>query len=57
MRFRWVAIITVWTFLVGPVIGPPPSGLQSSGEKRVLLPKPGPRVLNRLPWFCVLPSL
>jgi len=23
MQFRWVAAITVWTFLSGPVFGPP----------------------------------
>jgi hypothetical protein len=23
MEFRWVAAITLWTFLIGPVLGPP----------------------------------
>jgi hypothetical protein len=23
MQFRWVAAITVWTFLTGPLFGPP----------------------------------
>ena len=23
MQFRWVAFITLWTFLVGPILGAP----------------------------------
>jgi len=23
MQFRWVAVITMWTFLSGPLLGPP----------------------------------
>jgi hypothetical protein len=23
MEFRWVAVITLWTFLIGPIIGAP----------------------------------
>jgi hypothetical protein len=25
MQFRWVAAITLWTFIVGPALGPPPA--------------------------------
>jgi hypothetical protein len=23
MQFRWVALITLWTFLIGPILGAP----------------------------------
>jgi hypothetical protein len=31
MEFRWIALIAVWTLLIGPVVGPPSGdGPQSS---------------------------
>lgn len=33
MQFRWVALIAVWTILIGPVLGPPPSGSQPASGK------------------------
>jgi hypothetical protein len=33
MQFRWVALIAVWTILIGPILGPPPSGSQPSTIK------------------------
>jgi hypothetical protein len=34
MQFRWVASITLWTFLSGPILAPPrpPSGPQSAAK-------------------------
>jgi hypothetical protein len=30
MEFRWLALVAVWTLLVGPVFGPPASKSKSS---------------------------
>jgi hypothetical protein len=53
MQFRWVAAITVWTFLSGPLLGPPhapilqrdnqPSPLRQAAEQ------PPPRRLSPPP--------
>jgi hypothetical protein len=32
MKFRWVAVITLYTFLIGPVFDQP--GISSSGTKQ-----------------------
>jgi hypothetical protein len=32
MQFRWVALITLWTFLVGPILGAP-SGTAKAHRK------------------------
>jgi hypothetical protein len=34
MQFRWIALIAVWTILIGPVLGPPQSGSQLPTEKQ-----------------------
>jgi hypothetical protein len=33
MQFRWIALIAVWTILIGPILGPPPSGSPSPTNK------------------------
>jgi hypothetical protein len=33
MKFRWVAVIAVWTILIGPVLGPPPPNSQLMSGK------------------------
>jgi hypothetical protein len=33
VRFRWVAAITLWTFLIGPIMAPPPASAPPSAHK------------------------
>ena len=37
VRFRWVAAIALWTFLIGPVLGPPPPSGPPPSAKRPLI--------------------
>ncbi len=56
MQFRWVAAITVWTFITGPLFGPPhapilqrdnqPSPLRQVAEQP---PRRQPSTASRLP--------
>jgi hypothetical protein len=32
MEFRWVAIIALWTLLIGPVLGPPTGSPHNSAK-------------------------
>jgi hypothetical protein len=36
VQFRWVAVLALWTFLIGPILGPPPSGGPPLQAKRPL---------------------
>jgi hypothetical protein len=39
VEFRWVAIITLWTFISGPAVGPPTAKSSpscQSGNKKVI---------------------
>ena len=57
MQFRWVAAITVWTFLSGPVFGPPHAPhtaprqqtVVTSATSRRSLPFRQPGSTSRLP--------
>ena len=45
MEFRWVAAITLWTFIAGPAFGPPPatnSPLQSQSRAAAVQRKATP---------------
>ena len=36
MQFRWVAAITVWTFISGPVFGPPHASHSATRQRPVV---------------------
>ncbi len=58
MQFRWVAAITVWTFLSGPVFGPPHAPhtttrqqtVAASAKPRRNLPFRQPSITSSLPF-------
>jgi hypothetical protein len=64
MQFRWVAAITVWTFLSGPVFGPPHAPhtatrqqtAAASAKPRRSLPPRQPSKTSKLPWSTLRPS-
>jgi len=39
VKFRWVAVLALWTILIGPVLGPPPSSAPSAQAKRPITSK------------------
>jgi hypothetical protein len=46
MQFRWVALITLWTLFIGPVLGPPmPSPAKSARSHTVTQPTASARVV------------
>jgi hypothetical protein len=53
MEFRWVAVLTLWTLLIGPVFNKPGSRLvRGPSETRAATTKPSPAkqpVSNFLP--------
>jgi hypothetical protein len=38
MQFRWVASITLWTFLVGPILSPAPPAVRTPQMKAAVRP-------------------
>jgi hypothetical protein len=49
MQFRWVAIITLWTFLTGPILGPPAGVPARSKERPAPAAKPDTVEKNTVP--------
>lgn len=49
MRFRWVALLTLWTFLSGPMLALPVGGGRnpSPPESQLKPPVPKPDTLQR----------
>jgi hypothetical protein len=42
VQFRWVAFITLWTFLVGPILGAPSGSAKAHRKAASAVVKPAP---------------
>jgi hypothetical protein len=42
MEFRWVAIITLWTMLTGPIFVAPPASPRAARQQTAVVAAPAP---------------
>jgi hypothetical protein len=47
VQFRWVAFITLWTFLVGPILGAPSGSVKAHRKAASAVVKPAPAPARR----------
>ncbi len=47
MQFRWVAFITLWSFLVGPILGAPSGSAKAHRKPTTAVVKPAPAPAQR----------